>query len=197
MKWDQVLWKSNKTKLTVREEHHPPITTTTVMTTKICAMAQINTRRQEIIERLTLDVKWQAQIKLGEWGALMFGNEGRVTVWGRNGDYGRTGLGYLSIVCTPCSRRVFNSTPRAGLGFLRDSNIQQLSVSEGAFNCLNVCINEWRSLILDLVNPFALSCPLPLTALKEFPTGHVQLDHLSITPTERECAESRCRLKRS
>lgn len=60
-----------------------------------------------------------------------------VTGVGRRGRRGGMGLGYLSIVCTPCRRRVFNSTPRAGLGFLRDSNIQQLSVSErvhsGAF----------------------------------------------------------------
>lgn len=50
----------------------------------------------------------------------------RWLLWGRDGNCGRRGQGYLSIVCTPWSRRVFNSTPRAGLGFLRDSNSQQL-----------------------------------------------------------------------
>lgn len=76
--------------------------------------------------------------------SLEAGDEGRVSggVGERDGDCGRRGLGYLSIVCTPCSSRVFNSTPRAGLGFLRDSNIQQLTVSEGAFKCLNFYNNQ-------------------------------------------------------
>lgn len=53
--------KRHKTILAVQQDqHHPPITTTTtttVMTTERQAMAQINKRRQEIKERLTLDVK--------------------------------------------------------------------------------------------------------------------------------------------
>lgn len=74
--------------------------------------------------------------------SLNVGDEERVNGVGVGWDCGRWGPGYLSIVCTPCSRRVFNSTPRAGLGFLRDSNIQQLSVSEGAFKSVYVYINE-------------------------------------------------------
>lgn len=79
------------------------------------------------------------------WGmtSLGVGNGGKVIVWGENGYCGRRGLGYLSIACTPCSRRVFNSTPRAGLGFLRDINIQQLSVSEGAVKRLYFDKKEW------------------------------------------------------
>lgn len=203
--------KRQKTKLTAQQDqHYLQITTattitTTVMTTERRAMAQRNKRRQEIKERrLTLDVKWQAQSKTGGMTSLEVGNERRVTGVGEGWDCGRRGLGYLSIVCTPCRRRVFNSTPRAGLGFLRDSNIQQLSVSEGAFKCLYS--NEWRSLIEDLFYPLLFLMPAPLTAFSVkitlFPTGHVYLDHQSValfplkTATERECAESRCQRRR-
>lgn len=83
-----------------------------------------------------------AQIKTGGMTSLEVGNEGRVTGMGEGWDCGGRGLGYLSIVCTPCRRREFNSTPRAGLGFLRDSNIQQLTVSEGALKSLNFYSSE-------------------------------------------------------
>lgn len=52
-------------------------------------MAQINKRQQEIKEQLTLDVKWQAQIKTGEMTSLEVGDEGGVTrVWGGKGAVG-------------------------------------------------------------------------------------------------------------
>lgn len=56
---------------------------------------------------------------------LGLGQRDGESVWGRGG-----GQGYLSVVCTPGSSRVFNSPPRAGLGFLRtvNTNIYQLTL---------------------------------------------------------------------
>lgn len=98
-------------------------------------------------------------------------------VWGR-------GLGYLSIVCTPWSRRVFNSTPRTGLGFLRDSNIQQLSVRVHSSVLTSTAMNEgvWWKLYLNH-KPLLFLMLAPLTAFSVqstfSPTGHVYLDQQS------------------
>lgn len=69
------------------------------MTTERRAMAQINKRRQEIKERLTLDVKWQAQIKTGGMTSLEVGNEGRVT--GVGGGMGTVGGGAWGTCPSP------------------------------------------------------------------------------------------------
>lgn len=77
MKWTQVLWKGKK--LNWRQDLHNPgitATTTTVMTTDRQAVSERNKRRQEIKEQLTLNVKWQAQIKTGGMTSLEVGNEG-------------------------------------------------------------------------------------------------------------------------
>lgn len=63
------------------------------MTTQRRAMAQKNKRRQEIKERLTLDVKWQAQIKLGGWQALKLGMKKGWMVLGWDGTVGGGALG--------------------------------------------------------------------------------------------------------
>lgn len=138
--------------------------------------------------------------------SLEVGNEGRVTGVGEGWDCGRMGLGYLSIVCTPCSRRVFNSTPRAGLGFLRDSNIQQLSVRVHSNVLTSKSKNEGVSYKFYFHHkPLLFPTSALLTALSVqsniVPTGHVYLDLQSTalfslkSATERECAESRCKLK--
>lgn len=48
-------------------------------------------QQQEIKQHLTLDVKWQAQIKSGEMTSLDVGNEGRVTEVGE--EWGTVGGG--------------------------------------------------------------------------------------------------------
>lgn len=142
------------------------------MTTDRRAVAQRNKRRQEIKQRLTLNVEWQAQLKTGEWQALKLGMKEGWLAWGEKWDCGRRGLGYLSIVCTPCRRRVFNSTPRAGLGFLRDSNIQQLC----QWGCIQMSsLQSWTTEVdrsfTFTVNPFFRNSISMLTSLS--PTGHV------------------------
>lgn len=132
MKWAQVLWKGKKGNSIILEYGNDNDSDDHRQTSS-------GSKKQTPTGNQTTTNSWCRMTgPTQNWGmtSLGVGNEGRVTGMGEEWDCGRRGLGYLSIVCTPCRRRVFNSTPRAGLGFLRDSNIQQLSVSEAAFKYL-------------------------------------------------------------